>query len=158
MANRARTAVAALATTLACAGCGFGPGVAAKGVNVRVTRAFGTQPVKTVEDSAAHGTVMQTLQRSFAVKTRYGGGFVDSIAGHSRSGSDLDWFYYVNGVQAPQGAATTKVHQGDHIWWDLHDWTATNSIPAVVGSFPEPFTNGVGGQRYTTGVACASGE
>ena len=47
-----------------------------------------------------------------------------------------DWFYYVNGVLAPRGAATTAVHRGDRIWWDLHDWRATDTIPAVVGSYP----------------------
>ena len=34
------------------------------------------------------------------------------------------------------GRAGTSVHQGDRIWWDLHDWSATDSIPAVVGLVP----------------------
>jgi hypothetical protein len=54
------------------------------------------------------------------------------------------------------GAATTAVHQGDQIWWDLHDWTAAQDTPAVVGSFPEPFVNGVGGQKLPTVLECAS--
>ena len=90
---------------------------------------------------------MPLLERHFKVATRYGGGFVESIDGHSGSSTQRDWFYYVNGIQAPQGAAATAVHKGDHIWWDLHDWSATDSIPAVVGSFPEPFTNGIGGKQ-----------
>ncbi len=48
------------------------------------------------------------------------------------------------------------MHAGDHIWWDLHDWSATENIPAVVGSFPEPFTNGIGGKRYPVTLECAS--
>jgi hypothetical protein len=48
------------------------------------------------------------------------------------------------------------VHRGDRIWWDLHDWSATESIPAVVGSFPEPFVHGVGGKRLPTVLECAS--
>ena len=48
---------------------------------------------------------------------------------------------------AIQGAASTKVHPGDHIWWDRHDWSQTDHVPAVVGSFPEPFLNGLGGKR-----------
>jgi hypothetical protein len=102
---------------------------------------------------------MQALQRSFKVSTAYGGGFVESINGHSGSKSgEHDWFYYVNGIQAPKGAASTQLHKGDHIWWDLHDYQATDSIPAVVGSFPEPFTTGVGGQRYPTIVECVNGK
>jgi hypothetical protein len=99
---------------------------------------------------------MQMLEHHFDVQTRYGGGFVESIDGRSGNSSETDWFYYVNGVQAPQGAATTAVNRGDHIWWDLHDWRATDSIPAVVGSFPEPFVNGVQGRRYPTTLECAS--
>ena len=65
-----------------------------------------------------------------------------------------DWFYYVNGVQAGKGAADTKVHDGDHVWWDRHDWAATENIPAVVGSYPEPFVDGYGGKRYPVRVEC----
>ena len=97
---------------------------------------------------------MRMLERRFDVKTRYGGGFVESINGNAGTSSQRDWFYYVNGVQARQGAATTAVHHDDRIWFDLHDWRATDSIPAVVGSFPEPFANGIGGKRYPTTVEC----
>ncbi|HWX73910.1 MAG TPA: hypothetical protein VNZ05_01300, partial [Solirubrobacteraceae bacterium] len=58
--------------------------------------------------------------------------------------------------QAPQGAAATNVHPGDHIWWDLHDWSQTDSVPAVVGSFPEPFLNGIDGKRLPVRVECAA--
>jgi hypothetical protein len=157
--RRVRIAVAAVAVALGCAGCGFGPGVAAKGVDVRVTENFGTQKLGDANASKVTGTVMQALQRSFKVGTAYGGGFVESIDGHSGSKSgEVDWFYYVNGIQAAKGAASTQLHKGDHIWWDLHDYSATDSIPAVVGSFPEPFTNGVGGQRYPTIVECVNGK
>ncbi len=49
---------------------------------------------------------MRMLERSFRVSNRYGGGFVQSINGHSGTSAQRDWFYYVNGVQAKQGAAT----------------------------------------------------
>jgi Domain of unknown function (DUF4430) len=157
--RRVRIAVAAVAVALGCAGCGFGPGVAAKGIDVRVTENFGAQKLGDAGNSKVSGTVMQALQRSFKVSTAYGGGFVESINGHSGSKSDeVDWFYYVNGIQAAKGAASTQLHKGDHIWWDRHDYSATDSIPAVVGSFPEPFTNGVGGQRYPTIVECVNGK
>jgi hypothetical protein len=98
---------------------------------------------------------MRMLERHLRVSTRYGGGFVESIDGRSGSSSRLDWFYYINGVQAPIGAATTAVHKGDRIWWDLHDWSVTNSIPAVVGSFPEPFVHGTAGRRLPMTLECA---
>ena len=47
------------------------------------------------------------------------------------------------------------MHRGDRIWWDLHDWTATDDVPAVVGSFPEPFVHGFKGRRLPTTLQCA---
>ena len=101
---------------------------------------------------------MSLLERNYEVKTRFGGGFVESVDGHSggtQSGEPIDWFYYVNGVQAPKGAADTNVDGGDRIWWDLHDWSQTDSIPAVVGSYPAPFVGGIEGKRYPVRVECA---
>ena len=99
---------------------------------------------------------MRLLERCFHVTTRYGGGFVQSIDGLSGTSAQRDWFYYVNGVEAPLGAAGTSVHHGDRVWWDVHDWSATDSIPAVVGSYPEPFQHGAGGRRWPTTLACAT--
>jgi hypothetical protein len=100
---------------------------------------------------------MSLLERNYSVGTRYGGGFVQSIgglAGDSTAGEPVDWFYYVNGVQAPKGAAATDVHAGDRIWWDRHDWSQAEEVPAVVGSFPEPFLDGLEGKRYPLRVEC----
>jgi hypothetical protein len=155
----ARSALTAIATAVAIAGCGLGAGKATSGVvTLTVTRGFGTAPVGSVTENSIPGsqTVMRMLERSFRVTTRYGGGFVESIDGHAGSSSRLDWFYYVNGIEASLGAAGTSVHKGDRIWWDLHDWTATDSIPAVVGSFPEPFIHGTDGRRYPVTVECAT--
>jgi hypothetical protein len=151
-----RLGVAAIVCSSTIAGCGLGAGHGASSVTLTVTRAFGTAEVAAIAKASVPGseTVMRVLQRSFRVTTRYGGGFVESIDGLSGSSSHLDWFYYVNGIEAPQGAATTAVHRGDRIWWDLHDWSATNSVPAVVGSFPEPFIHGMGGRRLPTVLEC----
>ncbi|MBV9335171.1 MAG: DUF4430 domain-containing protein [Solirubrobacterales bacterium] len=147
----------AIVAAVALAGCGLGAGKGTSGVTLTVTRDFGGAPVASVAAGHVAGaqTVMRMLERSFRVTTRYGGGFVQSINGLSGSASRRDWFYYINGVQAALGAAGTAVHHGDRIWWDLHDWTATDSIPAVVGSFPEPFLHGKGGRRWPTTLACA---
>jgi Domain of unknown function (DUF4430) len=154
--SRVRLAVAALITSVVCAGCGFGPGAGPGAVSLRVTRDFGTHTLKTVSEAKVPGaqTDMQFLQHHFTVSTKYGGGFVESIDGHSGTSQHYDWFFYVNGVQAKKGAAATNVKTGDHVWWDLHDWQATNTIPAVVGSFPEPFEHGINGQRYPTTLEC----
>ncbi|MGH2915969.1 MAG: DUF4430 domain-containing protein [Solirubrobacteraceae bacterium] len=155
----ARTAVAALAVVAACAGCGLGPGRGTSDVTLTVTRDFGGSRIAALTRSKVPGseTVMRLLERSLHVGSSYGGGFVDSVDGHASPGARDDWFYYVNGVQGSRGAAGTAVHAGDHIWWDLHDWSATDSIPAVVGSFPEPFVHGIGGKRYPVTVECAPG-
>jgi hypothetical protein len=161
MRRRTRSAIlfAAVVVAAALGGCGFGAGPGTKNASIEVTSDFGTHVLgRTVEKQVPGAeTVMTLLQRHFKVATRYGGGFVQSIDGRTGSSSHLDWFYYVNGIEAPKGAAMTDVHKGDHIWWDLHDWTATDSIPAVVGSYPEPFTNGVGGKEFPTLLSCASG-
>jgi Domain of unknown function (DUF4430) len=151
--------LAVLAAAFALAGCGLGPGAGTADVSMIVTRGFGASSMGTETEHKVPGseTVMRMLERSFRVQTRYGGGFVQSIDGRSGDSSRHDWFYYVNGIEAPVGAASTAVHKGDRIWWDLHDWTATNSVPAVVGSFPEPFLHGTGGKRLPTTLECAPG-
>jgi hypothetical protein len=154
---------AALAALLASAlaGCGLGAGPAPTAVQLLVTRDFGAGTILSAHAPKVAGqeTVMSLLTRNARVGTRYSGGFVqsvDGIAGGSEAGSPVDWFYYVNGVQAPKGAAATRVHPGDHVWWDLHDWSQTEQVPAVVGSFPEPFLNGIEGKRLPVRVECES--
>lgn len=158
MSRRRIPSLAAAFAILALAGCGLGPGPGTGGVSLTVTRDFGRRSLAVVKQSRVPGaeTVMRMLERHFSVGTRYGGGFVESINGHAGTGDRRDWFYYVNGIQAAQGAATTAVHREDRIWFDLHDWHATDSIPAVVGSFPAPFTTGTGGKRLPTTIECAS--
>ena len=160
MPGTARTSFAAMAATAVAAiaaGCGLGPGAGTSDVSLIVTRGFGTGQIASVTERDVPGseTVMRMLERSFKVQTRYGGGFVESIDGHAGDSSRRDWFYYVNGIEAAQGGASTAVHKGDRIWWDLHDWTVTDSVPAVVGSFPEPFVHGIGGKRLPTVLECA---
>jgi hypothetical protein len=151
----------AIATAVVLAGCGLGAGPAPSAVDLTVTRDFGAHVVRSWSAPQVRGqeTVMSLLMRNVAVTTRYSGGFVESIdglAGGHEEGQPIDWFYYVNGVEAPVGAAATNVHPGDHIWWDRHDWSQTDSVPAVVGSFPEPFLNGVAGKRLPVRIECSS--
>jgi hypothetical protein len=145
------------------AGCGLGAGGDVGGVTVVVTRDFGHLPLRGSPvslDAPGGETAMRALERRFPVSTRYGGGFVQSIdglAGGTQAGRPVDWFYYVNGIEAPRGAASTALSRGDVVWWDRHDWGAAQRVPAVVGSFPEPFAHGIDGRRLPVRVECAAG-
>jgi hypothetical protein len=154
-----------LALLLVLAGCGFGPAEKQSGgsVTVTVSTDFGRDRLApTRRQTARKGeTVMRVLQRSFDdVKTRYGGNFVQQIggiAGGREGGRRVDWFYYINGIEASVGANERRVAAGDRIWWDRHDWGAAMRIPAVVGSFPEPFLSGENGKRLPIRLDCARG-
>jgi hypothetical protein len=144
------------------AGCGLGAGAGSgQPARVVVTRDFGARSLgaKLVQSVPDSETVMRMLQRSFDVKTRYGGGFVqsiDGVAGGREHGRPVDWFFFVNGVLSTEGAARVPVHGGDRIWWDRHDWGATANTNAVVGSFPAPFTAGTEGKRFPVVLQCAA--
>jgi Domain of unknown function (DUF4430) len=158
--RRALLLLLVLAAALA-AGCGLGAGESKEGgASLLVTRDFGAREIGTGDVDPIPGgeTVMRMLQRGFDVETRYGGGFVQEIngvAGGREDGRPVDWFYYVNGILADDGAAAHKLEPGDRVWWDHHDWTATQDIWAVVGAFPEPFLSGVGGKRLPVRLDCA---
>jgi hypothetical protein len=150
-----------LAAQIAFAGCGLGPGPTPRGVRLTVTRDFGARVLEQARAPKVRGeeTVMSLLARNASIGTRYGGGFVESVdglSGGSEGGAPVDWFYYVNGVQATRGAAETNVHPGDRIWWDRHDWSQAEDVPAVVGSFPEPFLAGIDGKRLPVRVECVT--
>jgi hypothetical protein len=154
-------ATALLAAALASAGCGLGPGADVGSVQLTVTREFGTVPV--LERSLAANesdTVMRLLEGSARVTTRYGGAYVRSIEGveeAERGGRPYDWFYYTDGIEAPIGAADSAVRDGERIWWDYRDWSATEHVPAVVGSWPAPFAHGYEGRQRPTALECEGG-
>jgi len=141
------------------AGCGIGAGAAPSDTRLTVTRDFGTRVVQELDDPKSGGsdTVMRLLQRNAKVTTRYGGGFVQAIgdvAGGTQGGHPADWFFYVNGIESREGAAAFELREGEHVWWDHHDWGVTSHVPAVVGSYPEPFVHGVEGKRLPVRVEC----
>jgi hypothetical protein len=159
-----RAAALAVAAVLAAlvAGCGVGAGDSVGGVTIVVTRDFGNSNMPGSPahlDAPGSETAMRALQRGFDVDTRYGGGFVQKIAGvagGTKAGRPFDWFYYFNGIEAPNGAADTELHRGDVVWWDHHDWGAAQRIPAVVGAWPEPFQHGTDGERFPARIECGS--
>jgi len=150
----------ALLAATALSGCGLGPGDEPADTRLTVTDGFGARPLQRIQAPEVGGeeTVMRLLQRNANVGTRFGGGFVQSIDGRSggrAGGRPIDWFFYINGVEAGEGAAATRVRDGDRIWWDRHDWGTASRVPAVVGSFPEPFAHGIEGRRLPVRVECA---
>ena len=153
-----------LLVLLPLAGCGFGAGESTGDVTLTVTRDFGSAALHEGidQEKASEGdTVMRLLQRKYDVQTRFGGGFVqeiDGVAGGRDSGRRADWFYYVNGIEAPVGAAERRVSAGERVWWDHHAWDAAQRVPAVVGSFPEPFKTGLEGKRFPVKLVCAGDE
>jgi hypothetical protein len=151
---------AALAIALTGCGAGRGPEQAPDEVALTVTRDFGARDVVSVPAAQveASDTVLRLLQRNAPVTTRSDGRFVQSIAGLEggrRGGRPHGWRYFVNGVLVDEGAGAVRVRRGDRIWWDHHDRGAAMSVPAVVGSFPEPFLHGIEGDRLPVRVECA---
>lgn len=163
MSGRRGPAVASalLIAALAAAGCGLGPGADVGDVGLAVTREYGAVPVldRTVAAKESD-TVMRVLEGEAEITTRYGGGYVHSIDGVAegeRGGDPYDWFFYVDGVESPIGAAEYDLAGGERVWWDYRNWSATNHVPAVVGSWPAPFSDGIGGKRHPVVLECEGG-
>src|ERR1700760_2480101 len=150
-----------LGVALAAAGCGLGPGSKVGSVDLTVTRDFGAKKlVETSGEANESDTVMRFLEGETEIETRYGGGYVKSIDGleeSNRGGHPYDWFFWVNGVISPTGAAEVALEGGEKVWWDIHDWSASEGSPAVVGSWPAPFTTGWEGHEPVVEVECEGG-
>jgi hypothetical protein len=166
LASGCRSAAVAIAllsiAALAAAGCGLGAGKGLGDVTLTVTRDFGArQVVATRSDGVSEAdTVMRVLERDAKIETRYGGGFVQAIEGleaQEGGGGYFDWFFYVDGVESTVGAADYSLHGGEAIWWDYRDWSAAMRVPAVVGSWPQPFLDGYDGRRRPVAVECMGG-
>src|SRR5689334_13655203 len=96
-------AVVLIGGAAAAVGVRTGSGKTSTKVSLTVTRDFGATTLdkpKTGLSPGSDETIMSLLQTGYDVKTRYGGGFVQSIDGLAGGREDtkpVDWFYYVNG-------------------------------------------------------------
>jgi hypothetical protein len=156
-------AIALLLAALATAGCGLGPGEGRGDVELRVTRDYGAESLlsRSVGDVTESDTVMRVLDRNAEITTRYGGGFVQSIDGleaNRSRGDAFDWFFYVDGVESTVGAADYSLRGGERIWWDYREWSEAMRVPAVVGSWPQPFAGDYEGRRRPVAVECMGGD
>lgn len=160
---RVRISVGVLALASgALAGCGLHGPASNQPVHVAVSKDFGAATVTSTNVTRAPGgvTPQQILEQHTPIK-------LAKAAGKRR------WSLYVNGIAATgPGTATAKgtgtssgtstnpsatASAGDRLWWDYHDQSAASTVPAVVGSFPEPFSNGTGGRRFPTVLTCGAG-
>ena len=140
----------------ACAGCGLGAGE--RGRRGRATRSPATTgaPVRLRaadrrRQGVRHGDAGARPQRRDHDPLRRRLRAVDRRhRGRQRRRALLDWFFYVNGVESPVGAADyARCSGGERVWWDYRDWTAAMRVPAVVGSWPQPFARRLRGQSAT---------
>jgi hypothetical protein len=127
----------ALATTGAVlAGCGLSTQADSDEMALTVTRDFGSDGVIALEPER-----VPEPPGLAAILRRY------PTTRHKTS-------VFVNGILAKDDAADLTVHGGDRVWLDQHNTNVTDAIPAVVGSFPEPFIHGTGGKRLPVRVEC----
>ena len=148
---------------LAAAGCGIGPGEGRGDVALTITRDYGADLLRrrSVGDVTESDTVIRVLDRSTRITTRYCGAFgqsIDGIEGERRGGRPHDWFFYVNGLWSPVGAAEYSLRGGERIWWDYRDWSVGERVAAAVGSWPQPFVDGYEGNYHPTVVECMGGR
>lgn len=146
----------------ALAGCGFGlgPGEGSGSAGVLVTRDFGRAEVASfqIDGVGPSTTVLRALESELPVKTSYGGGFVDGIAGIDgrTGGRPTDWFFFVNGIESEVGGADFLLSPGDRVWWDYRDWGEVMYVGSVVGSYPAPLTGGYRGSDWPVRLVCSS--
>jgi len=128
-------------------------------VKLMITKNFGSQTL--VEKQVAlksNWTVIDLLESTAKITTKWDGSFVNSIDGlESQSGGfsrdGLDWFYYINGICSDVGADGYDLKTGETVWWDYHAWKSMGSAnSAVIGCYPEPFIHGYGGTIKATTV------
>lgn len=155
---RAVTALALLTATLGAAGCGQ---TGDAGVSLLVTQSFGSRPIADLPQPKTTGVTTPLGLLEANVRVTAPGGTVRSVQGSTagiRDGRTRRWALYVNGVRSDRAGMTAALHPGDAVWWDLHDVRATARVPAVVGSFPAPFADGIDGKRLPVRIECSPPE
>ena len=138
-------ALAAALVILVLAGCG-GAGEDEGTARLWVTRDRGATVLLDAEVPAGQ-TLMRALASKLEIETRYGGRYLQSLAGLEGSLEEQrDWFWFVNGYEGDRSAAEYLLRDGDVAWWDYRGWEREGEARIVVGAFPEPFLHGYAGK------------
>lgn len=122
-------------------------------VTVAVTKDFGKELMLQEKIIVASGTSALDATKKIAnVETSYGGGFVSSINDIESSfpQEKSDWFFYVNGFLAKEGAASYKIIEDDSIIWDYHSWEFNQFQSAILGEYPKYLVNGYANRTCPT--------
>lgn len=124
-------------------------------VQLTVSRDFSSENIFDKQILVEAGeTVLDILEKNLEVETS-AGGFVNGINGFKSSiqeQSGKDWFYYVNGTASNCSSKDYHLKAGDKVLWDYHKWDGNSFIPAIIGSYPEPFINGFQGKTKGTRI------
>ena len=166
-ARRLQSLMRRLALTLALllaagiAGCGLGAGRGRRGR--RALRSRATSAARRCSGRGSPGRARRRdrdapaaaqLQGHDALRRRLRAVRSTASAGGREGGRPVDWFYYVNGVEATKGAAAAqRPRRRPHLVGPPRLGARRRRVPAVVGSFPEPFLHGAGRQAP---ARCAS--
>lgn len=136
-------AILAIAGSCVLTGCGQSakPG---ENAQLTITRDFGQEVVLKAKQTpvTAGLTAMRQLKLNAAVKTTYGGKFVNAIAGvEGNAGAGTDWLFYVNGIQSETGAVSWRIKSKQKVQWDFHQWRDITTSAAIVGAYPQPMAS-----------------
>ncbi len=122
-------------------------------VYIVVTKNFGKEILIEKRINVRLGSsALDALKIVAKVETAYGGGFVTSINGVKSTypKEPYDWFFYVNGFLAKEGASTYILSNNDFIQWDYHYWGDAFSLTATLASYPYSLINGYKGKTFPT--------
>jgi hypothetical protein len=128
---------------------------------VVVTRDFGkTVILDETTDLPPDSNALKALQGVTRVETAYSGGFVRGINGlkseyKNTASLKQDWFVFINGLLANTGALDYTLQPGDIQQWDFHTWSFQQMVPAIIGHFPLPLTQGYEGKTRPAVIACS---
>ena len=131
-----------LASLAGCGGGGEGEGTA----TLWVTQDRGERMLLEARVPAGQ-TLMRALAAELEIETRYGGRFLQAMAGlEGDLDRQRDWFWFVNGYEGDRSAASYRLRDGDVAWLDYRGWEREGEARVVVGAFPEPFLHGYEGR------------
>ena len=136
MSPRSARALALVLAMASLAGCGSNAATRSDDIALTVTRDFGAEAVVS----------------GAAERVPEAGGLTQILQPYRNTRGTQSLF--VNGILADEPLDELEVHGGDRVWLDQHPPGVASRIPAVVGAFPQPFVNGIGGKRLPVRVEC----